>query len=104
VFFGRVEAVAVLAGKAEIEVTVYLETGKKITVVRAGRVPLLRPIGSQEDLAWHADQYAQETIAVDLTELGWEVIAGSEIPQPEGGAAAKSASYAVRRVGYPQDQ
>lgn len=101
--FGRVEAVAVLAEPADgfdtIRITVYLETGRKIDIVREESMPVLRPIENQADLAWHADQYAQETISNDLAAHGWEVIGGGEIPEPEPGAVARSATYAVRRLG-----
>ena len=98
--FGRVEAVAVPVDEERgwLRVTVYLETGRDINVVRDGRVPALGPIGGPSDLAWHADQYAQETIANELALDGWEVIGGGEIPEIEPGSVAKSATYAVRRL------
>lgn len=99
--FGRVEAVAQLANKAQAEavrVTVYFETGRAIRTVRDEVLPLLRPIASDRDLAWHADQYAQETITNELAVEGWEVIGGGEIPPIESGALPRSAAYAVRRT------
>ena|SRR5215204_2057716 len=98
--FGRVEAVAIPSDDAGLlRITVYLETGREITVVRNESLPILSPVHGQRDLAWHADQYAQETIANELAREGWEVIGGGEIPEPEVGALAKSATYAVRRIG-----
>jgi hypothetical protein len=98
--FGRVEAVAIPMDDAGlIRITVYLETGHEITVVRDEPMPILRPIDGARDRAWHADQDAQETIANELAFEGWEVIGGGEIPEPEVGEVAKSATYAVRRIG-----
>lgn len=103
--FGRVEAVATLGSTGDsLELTVYLETGRQITVVREEHVRTLRPIVSAADLAWHADQYAQETIANELALEGWEVIGAGEIPDVEPGAMARSAAYAVRRLSYPEPQ
>ena len=50
------------------------------------------------DLAWHADQYAQETIGVDLAAAGWEAIGAGDLPTPEPNAPVRSATYAVRRL------
>ena len=101
--FGRVEAVARLAGhdrqQQTLRITVHLETGRTIAIVRDEEVPALRPIADERDLAWHADQYAQETIANELALQGWEVIGGGEVPDPVPGAVARSATYAVRRLG-----
>jgi hypothetical protein len=101
--FGRAEAVAELVNDSQgfqrVHVTVYLESGRSISVVREESVPLLKAISSLEDVAWHADQYAQETIGNELAEQGWEVIGGGEIPAIEPDAIARSASYALRRLG-----
>jgi hypothetical protein len=100
--FGRVEAVAETAmdasGIDNVKVTVYLETNRRIEIIREEVLPVLRSIVDIEDVAWHADQYAQETIANELSAQGWEVIAGGDIPEPELGAMARSASYVLRRV------
>lgn len=100
--FGRVEAMAVQLpnrdGRQFLRLTVVLETGSAIRTVREEELPTLRPIASDADLAWHADQYAQETIANELAEEGWEVIGGGEIPETEAGELIRSAAYAVRRL------
>lgn len=96
--FGRVEAVAEDVGGGQIRVSVYLETGRMLRTVRSELVPALGPVASARDLAWNADQYAQETIANELALEGWEVIGGGEIPEAEAGAMARSATYAVRRL------
>ncbi len=100
--FGRVDAIAVPIGEADedgaIRITVYLETGRSIRTVREIEVMPLRPIVSVADLAWHADQYAQETIGADLALEGWEVIGGGEIPEVTEGEVARSAAYGVRKL------
>ena len=101
--FGRVEAVAVEPQQpgesGQIRITVYLETGRDVKIVRDELVSPLAPVAGPADLAWHADQYAQETIANELALEGWEVIGGGEMPANEPGSVAKSATYAVRRLG-----
>jgi hypothetical protein len=57
-------------------------------------------LATPADLTWHADQLTQETIGADLAEQGWEVIGGGEPPAPEPGELARSASYAVRQLGW----
>lgn len=100
--FGRVEAIAVPTLNG-IRVTVYLETGRTLQTVRDEEVALLKPVLNGNDLAWHADQYAQETIGSELALQGWEVIGGGEIPAVEDGAVARSAAYAVRRLTIPPE-
>ena len=100
--FGRVEGVVVPIeenGETRLHLTVYLETGSRLTVVRDETVPLLRTITTDDDLFWHADQFTQETIGVDLAEQGWEPIGAGELPTPEPGELPRSASYAVRNLG-----
>ncbi len=100
--FGRVEGIVVPVDAAAgpmLRLTVYLEIGERLDIVRDEVVPPLRPVTSDEDLIWHADQLTQETIGVDLARRGWEAIASSEIPPPEPGALARSATYTVRRLG-----
>ena len=86
-------------GDALPRLTVYLETGARLEVVREETVRPLRPLATAADLTWHADQLTQETIGVDLAEQGWEAIGAGEVPAPELGALARSASYAVRKLG-----
>ena len=100
--FGRVEGVVVPIGEGDeslLRLTVYLETGARLEVVREETVRPLRPLATAADLVWHADQLTQETIGVDLAEQGWEAIGAGEVPAPEPGALARSASYAVRKLG-----
>jgi hypothetical protein len=98
--FGRVEAVA-MRTEGGLRVTVYLETGQALRSVRDEEVAVLRPLVTDVDLAWHADQYAQETIGNALALEGWEVIGGGDIPEVEPGSMARSASYAVRKLYEP---
>ena len=100
--FGRVEGVVVrVAGEGgpSLRLTVYRETGAGLGVVWEETVGALRPLGTAEDVIWHADHLTQETIGGDLAARGWEAIGAGEVPPPEPGALARSASYAVRRVG-----
>ena len=97
--FGRVEGIVVpieVDGQTRLRLTVYLETGPRLDVVRDETVRPLRPLTTAADLIWHADQFTQETIGVDLARLGWEPIGAGELPTPEPGEVARSASYAVR--------
>lgn len=100
--FGRVEGVVTPIGDGEgarLRLTVYLETGSRLEVVREETVRPLRPLFTAEDLIWHADQLTQETIGTDLAERGWEAIGAGPVPEAEAGALARSASYAVRNLG-----
>lgn len=100
--FGRVEGVVVPVGggpEPRLRLTVYLESGSGLAVVREEILPPLRGTATAEDLIWHADQWTQETIGVELAEQGWEAIGAGEPPVPEPGALARSASYAVRNLG-----
>lgn len=100
--FGRVEGFVRSEDGPEgpvLVLTVSLETGRTVTVVREEHLAPLRPIHSTRDLSWHADQWTQETIGVDLAEAGWEVVGAGEVPVPEAGMVAASAAYAVRNLG-----
>lgn len=101
--FGRVEGFVAPPDSPDggwLRLTVTLETGRgRVEVIRQEWVAVLRPIAGPDDLAWHADQYAQETIGVQLAEAGWEPIGAGELPAPEPNAPARSATYAVRRLG-----
>lgn len=104
--FGRVDAVATLLGSPgdtqRLHITVMLEMGRSILTVRNEIVPALKPIADDTDLAWQADQYAQETISNELAIEGWEVIGGGEIPEIADGELARSATYAVRKVAHAE--
>ena len=101
--FGRVEGLVTPAGgdddrHATLRLVVHLETDGALDVVRDEVLAPIRPVRSSADLAWHADQWTQETIGVDLAELGWEAIGAGEPPPVTAGALARSAPYAVRRL------
>lgn len=99
--FGRVEGVVAPVdegGEALLRLTVYLETGSRLEVVRDEVLRPVRPVATADDLIWHADQLTQETIGTDLAERGWEAIGAGEVPPPAPGAAARSATYAVRNL------
>ncbi len=100
--FGRVEGFVMLEEGPDgpmLRLTVSLETGRRIEVVREGRMAPMRPIRGDGDLVWHADQWTQETIGVDLAEAGWEVVGAGDLEMPQAGEVAKSAAYAVRNLG-----
>lgn len=96
--FGRVDGFLRVDEQGELELTVNLECGRDMCVVRQERVAKLRPIESDDDLRWHADQYTQETIAVDLAEQGWEVFAEGETPPADDSGAIRSVGYLVRQL------
>lgn len=99
--FGRVqgyvrEAEPLVDGLLHLTVT--LEAGRAVTTVREETLAPLRPIFGPEDLAWHADQWTQETIGVDLALEGWEVVGAGPLPELDLGLPASSAVYAVRKL------
>ncbi|MGI9253808.1 MAG: hypothetical protein ACR2J8_08675 [Thermomicrobiales bacterium] len=99
--FGRVEGFIAPPDPADgglLRLTVTLETGRRIEVIREELVRPLRPIASIDDLAWHADQYTQETVGVHLAQAGWEPIGVGDRPDQEPGAPARSAAYAIRNL------
>lgn len=100
--FGRVEGFVRLEDGPDgpmLLLTVSLETGRRVEIVREERLAPMRPIQGDDDLVWHADQWTQETIGVDLAEAGWEVVGAGEVTMPEPGEVATSAAYAVRNLG-----
>jgi hypothetical protein len=99
--FGRVEGFIAPPDPADeglLRLTVTLETGRRVEVIREELVSPLRAIVTPDDLAWHADQYTQETVGVHLAQAGWEPIGAGNRPDPEPGSPARSAAYAVRNV------
>lgn len=99
--FGQVEGIVTQDQRAEggrLKLTVYLDTGRQLEVVREEALAPLRPVREPADLVWHADQWTQETIGIDLAEQGWEVISAGPLPDPAPGEVARSATYAVRNL------
>ena|SRR5688572_9003123 len=97
--FGRVEGLVEQVegeGGLRLHLIVTLESGDRFEVVRDELLSPLRAIESVADLAWHADQWTQETIGVDLAEQGWEPIGADEVTDPRPDELARSARYAVR--------
>lgn len=103
--FGRVEGIVQeenSSGEVVVRLTVYLEVGATLEIVRSEIVrPVtpVGPIGSPLGLDWVADQYTQETIGNELAEQGWEVVSQGEIPPVSSDAFPRSASYIVRNHG-----
>ena len=99
--FGRVQGYVRLpesAADGQLHLTVTLEAGRHVTTVRDETLPQLRPVTGPVDLIWHADQWTQETIGVDLALDGWEVVGAGLLPEADAGLPASSAIYAVRRL------
>ena len=102
--FGRVEGVVTPEerdGQMLLRLVVWLDTGRRVETVREEALAPLRPIAGFADLAWHADQWTQETIGAMLAEQGWEAIGAGDIPEPEPGEEnplPRSALYAVRNL------
>ncbi len=100
--FGRVEGFVRVEDGPQgplLLLTVSLETGRAIETVREERLAPLRTITGIDDLIWHADQWTQETIGVDLAEAGWEVVGAGPLPTADPDQPASSAVYAVRNLG-----
>jgi hypothetical protein len=91
--FGRVIGIVVREGD-QLRLTVTLESGGAVSSIRDALVPVLDPA---RDLNWHADQYTQETIGVELAEQGWEPIAQGDQPSPQPGIG-QSSSYSLRNL------
>lgn len=81
-----------------LRLVVTLDDGKASRVVRAETLPALRPIESSADLDWHADQWTQETIGVDLAEEGWEPVSLGESADLETPGMGRSQTYIVRKL------
>ncbi len=96
--FGRVDGFLRVSAGGELFLTVNLESGRELRIVREGAVEQLRPIETDDDLRWHVDQYTQETIAVDLAEQGWEVFAEGDAPPQDDSGLIRSVGYLVRLV------
>lgn len=91
--FGRVIGI-VVPRENDLLLTVTLESGGVVRAVRAEPVPVL---DDQQDLDWHADQYTQETIGIELASEGWEAFGTSDPPQSQPGIG-QSLSYTVRNL------
>lgn len=102
--FGRVEGVVeIVAGTRvpQLHLTVTLETQDDVRLVRSETLDAVRTVATREDLSWHADQWTQETIGVDLAEQGWEVLGASGRGDRIEAGPPRSATYSVRRLFRP---
>lgn len=102
--FGRVEGVVEIVPEAQVpqlRLTVTLETQDDVRLVRCETLDAVRTITTREDLSWHADQWTQETIGVDLAEQGWEVLGASNREDRIEAGPPRSATYSVRRLFRP---
>ena len=102
--FGRVQGVVeVIRGAPDwlLRITVSLETKGAVTCVRAEDLPAVLPIAGPADLTWHADQWTQETVGIDLALEGWEVLGRDDGAMSGHGPTICSAVYPVRRLFLP---
>lgn len=100
--FGHVEGICVLvedaAGERLVRVTIYLETGMGLEILReveAEPDPLHLRDGLP-DLYWEADQWTQDTIANVLLPRGWELLGALDPPDRRPDEAPRSPRYALR--------
>ena len=95
--FGKVSGY-VVARDDGLWLSVSLESGRGLKAIREQLVPVLSESTETATLDWQADQYTQETIAVDLAEQGWEAIAEEAAisEHPEG--IGRSKLYTVRNL------
>jgi hypothetical protein len=104
--FGWVEGVVTPVerdGALLLHLVVWLDTGRTLETVRDETLPPLRDVAGFADLAWHADQWTQETIGTTLAERGWEAIGAGDLPgedQDEPNPLPRSAPYAVRNLSW----
>jgi hypothetical protein len=109
VHFARVDGIVTIVGRAGtvgtvsellLRLVVTLDDGRKSRVVRDETLRALRPVDTLADLKWHADQWTQETIGVDLAGEGWEPVSlgapGAPDSQVQG--IGHSPTYVVRRL------
>ena len=95
--FGKVSGY-VVARDDGLWLSVSLESGRGISIVRETLVPVLGNGANTTALDWQADQYTQETIGVDLAEQGWEAIAEEEAVSEHPEAIGRSKLYTVRNL------
>jgi hypothetical protein len=101
--FGRAEGVItqVYDQPRGVHLVVYLESARKVDVVRDARVNGDWETGTPDALAWLADQLTQETISNELALAGWEPIGTSADHSGVVGhdQLPRSAAYVLRRLG-----
>jgi hypothetical protein len=99
--FGRVHGKAIedtSCPEGHLRIVVVLETRSQVRTVREECVPLLHGSEGMETIPWHADQYTQETIGIDLALEGWEAISPAEAELDRGTVDRATVTYVVRRL------
>ncbi len=83
-----------------VHLVVYLETTRRVEVVRDARVNGAWETQTREALVWLADQLTQDTISNELALQGWEPIGTSDRQERIAGdeALPRSNAYVLRRV------
>jgi hypothetical protein len=96
--FGRVFGFITLTSESGRWLTVMLDTGRSLRMVRDEAVNPELPV---YDAAWLADQLVQETIGNELALEGWEVIGEDSVAGEREGehhAIARSSIWVIRKV------
>jgi len=99
--FGRVHGRAAWDSSCPgdyLRIVIVLETRGEVRTVRDECVRVLGEGGPRNDLPWHADQYTQETIGVDLALEGWEAISQPAESENRGSIDRATVTYVVRRL------
>lgn len=100
--FSRAEGVItdIYDQPAGVRLVVYLETTRRVEVVRDARVNGGWETRTREALVWLADQLTQDTISNELAIQGWEPIGTSDRQERIAGddALPRSSAYVLRRV------
>jgi hypothetical protein len=99
--FGRVHGRAVedsACADNQIRIVVVLETRNTVRTARDECVPRIAQLEPSQVLPWHADQYTQETIGVELASEGWEAISQVAGSDDRGSVDPATVTYVVRRV------
>lgn len=84
-----------------VHLVVYLESARKVEVVRDVRVDGEWETGTPAALAWLADQLTQDTISNELALAGWEPIGTSDQRSDRfaNDRLPRSTAYVLRRLG-----
>ncbi|MDQ3045810.1 MAG: hypothetical protein M3R06_11785 [Chloroflexota bacterium] len=101
--FATVHGLVVMEAVGNVEmlhlkVFLALGRGHQAELVRDESLAPVRPVNGIADLNWHADQWTQETLGIELALAGWEPIGVEDLSPTLGGQAGIGASstYYVR--------
>ena len=95
--FATVQGIGLPIDDARFELIVTLDDRVRVHALR--REAVQRLPSKDEPLAWHVDQYTQETIGTTLAEQGWEVVSTVDRSnERDDSQVASSPAYLVRRA------